>query len=133
MRRIYVGQKYSHIYMLSISTGKNQSLKIRGALYIPTYEYNYKVITRCDTLVQEYYITDRRKCENTKRCTNMNSIKALTSLQKENSRGVQGPGRIEVQMVCWRSKLPLHLLGQQQGESRSSKLQMKSPRGRVNR
>ena len=48
-------------------------MEARGALYIPTYEYNYKVITRDDTIFQEYYITDRCKCENTKRCTSMNS------------------------------------------------------------
>jgi len=35
------------------------------------YEYNYKVITRGDTILQEYYITDSRKCENTRRCTSM--------------------------------------------------------------
>ena len=51
VRRIYVGQKYPHIYTLSISTCKNQSLEIHGALYIPTYEYNYKVITRYDTIL----------------------------------------------------------------------------------
>jgi len=50
--------------MLSISTGKNQSTEARGALYIPIYEYNYKVIIRCDTILKEYYITDRRNCEN---------------------------------------------------------------------
>jgi len=50
---------------------KDQSLEIRSALYIPTYEYNYKVITRCDTILQEYYITDRRKCENKRRYTSM--------------------------------------------------------------
>jgi len=44
LRRIYVGRKYPHIYALSISTGKNQSTKVRGVLCIPTYEYNYKVI-----------------------------------------------------------------------------------------
>jgi len=38
LRRIYTGQKYPHIYTLSISTGKNQSTKVCGALYIPTYE-----------------------------------------------------------------------------------------------
>ena len=59
--------------MLSISTGKNQSMKVCGALYILTYEYNYKVITVCDIILQEYYITKRRKCENTKRYTSMNS------------------------------------------------------------
>jgi len=26
-------------------------MKVRGALYIPTYEYNYRVITRCDTIL----------------------------------------------------------------------------------
>ena len=52
--------KYPHIYTISISTGKNQSTKAHGALYIPTYEYNYKVITRCDKILHEYYITDIR-------------------------------------------------------------------------
>ena len=59
--------------MLSISTRKNQNTKIRGALYIPTYEYNYKIITRRNTILKKYYITDRRKCENTKRYTIMHS------------------------------------------------------------
>jgi len=39
-------------------------MEAHGALYILTYEYNYKVITRCDTISQKYYITDRRNCEN---------------------------------------------------------------------
>ena len=56
--------KYSHIYTLSISAGKNQSTKVSGALYILIYEYNYKVIIGCDTILQEYYIIDRRKYEN---------------------------------------------------------------------
>jgi len=43
LRRIYEGQKYPHIYTLSISTDKNHRMKVHGALYIPTYEYNYKV------------------------------------------------------------------------------------------
>ena len=76
--------------MLSISVGKNQSRKVRGTLYILTYEYNYKVITRCDTILQEYYITDRRKYENTKRYTIMNSTKDDHELQKKNSRDEQG-------------------------------------------
>jgi len=70
--------------MLSISTVKNQSTEARGALYIPTYEYNYKVITRCDTILQENYITDRHNCGNTKRYTSMNSTKGAHELQKEN-------------------------------------------------
>jgi len=49
-----VTQYYNNItsYTLSISTGKNQSTEARGALYILTYEYIYKVITRSDTILQ---------------------------------------------------------------------------------
>ena len=90
LRRIYVGQKYPYIYTHSIGTGKNQSSKICIALCITIYEYNYKVITKCDTILQEYYIIDRRKCENTKRYTIMNGTKGAHELQKENSRDEQG-------------------------------------------
>ena len=56
-----------------------------------------------------------------------------------SSRAEQGgPGRIELQTVCWRSTLPLRYSDQQQGESTRSKLhdldmriqgsQMKLPR-----
>jgi len=76
--------------MLSISADKNQSTEARDALYIPTYEYNYKAITRCDTILQKYYITDRRKCEHTKRCTSVNSTNGAHELQQENSRVKQG-------------------------------------------
>ena len=58
---VYTLSEYHHVYILSISTNKNQSTKARGTFYIPTYEYNYKVITECDTILHEYYITDRRK------------------------------------------------------------------------
>ena len=75
--------------MLSISTSKNQSTKVRGPLFIPTYEYNYKIITRYDTILQEYYITDKRKCENTKRLTSRNSIKGPHELQKKKLRDEQ--------------------------------------------
>jgi len=36
-------------------------MKVRGVLYIPTKEYNYKVITECDAMLQGYYITKGRK------------------------------------------------------------------------
>ena len=101
LKRIYVGQKYPHIYTLSISTSKNQSTEARGALYIPTYEYNYKVITRGDTILQEYYITDGRKCENTKRCTSMNSTKGAHEFTEGKlERRAGGPGRIGLWTVC---------------------------------
>ena len=48
-------------------------MEARGALYILTYEYNYKVITRCDTILHENYITDMCNYENTKRYSSMNS------------------------------------------------------------
>ena len=48
---IYMKRKYPQIYTLSISTCKNQSTKVRGAFYIPTKEYNYKVITGADTIL----------------------------------------------------------------------------------
>ena len=73
-----------------MSTGKNQSTKVRGVLYILTYEYNYKVITGCDTILQEYQITNRRKCENTKRYTSINSTKDAHELQKKKSGDEQG-------------------------------------------
>ena len=40
--------EYPHVYTLSISADKNQSTEANGALYIPTYKYNYRVITRGD-------------------------------------------------------------------------------------
>ena len=42
------------------------------------------------TILQEYYITNRHKCENTKRYISMNSTKGAHELQKENSRDEHG-------------------------------------------
>ena len=58
LQRIYVSPKYLPVYTLSISTDKNQSTEANGALYIPTNGYIYKVITRSDPILHEYYITD---------------------------------------------------------------------------
>ena len=81
-------------------------MKVRGALYVLTYEYNYKIITGCGTILQEYYITDRRKYENIKRYTIMNSIKCAHELQKDNPEMSRGPERIGT-----RTDLPLiHVL-----------------------
>ena len=49
LRRINVGQKYPYIYTLSISTDKNQSSEICGALYIQTYN------TKLSQNVTQYY------------------------------------------------------------------------------
>jgi len=88
------------------------------------YEYNYKVITRGDTILQEYYITDSRKCENTRRCTSMNSTNGAHQFTGGKlERHAWGPRRIGFWTVCWGSTLPLHFSGQQLGESTRSKLQ----------
>ena len=42
------------------------------------------------TQYYEYYITDRRKCENTKRYTSMNSIKDAHKLQKRKLKSLVG-------------------------------------------
>ena len=39
---------------------------------------------------KEYYITDRRNCENTKRYTSMNSTKSVHESRKGNSKAKQG-------------------------------------------
>ena len=66
-------------------------MEICGALYIPTYEYNYKAITGCDTKLQEYYMTDRHDCENTRRYTSMNSTQGAHEFKEgKNSRDAQG-------------------------------------------
>ena len=78
-----------HIYSMH-QYGKNQSTEVCGTLCIPAYEYNYKIITWCNIILQKYYITDRWKCENIKRYTNMNSTKCAHESKKENSRAEQG-------------------------------------------
>jgi len=35
---------------------QDSEYEVRDALYLPTYEYNYKVITECDTILQEHHI-----------------------------------------------------------------------------
>ena len=115
LQRIYASQKYLHVYTLSISTDKNQSTEASGALYIPTHEYIYKVITRSDPILHEYYITDAQMREykrytymnsrNTRKCTSMNSIKGTHEFTKGNSSCTQGPGRMKLQIVCRRSTL----------------------------
>jgi len=56
--------------MLSISTCKNQSTEVRGALNILTYEYDYRVITRCDIILYECYITDMTQMREYKKIYN---------------------------------------------------------------
>ena len=79
----------SHIYV-SISTCKNQRTKARGALYISTYEYNYKVITGCDRILQEYYITDMCNAGFQRDIQVWTIQKELMSYRRKNSRDEQG-------------------------------------------
>ena len=78
--------------MLSISTGKHQSTEASAALYISIYEYSFKVITRCDTILQEYYITDRLNCENTKRCTRQRRSRVTEGKLERRAGGLEGYG-----------------------------------------
>ena len=48
----------------------------------PTHEYNYRVITRGDLILHEYYITEMRNCENIRKCTSMNSKKGTHEFTK---------------------------------------------------
>jgi len=49
------------IYTLSISTEKNQSTKVRSVYIFQHKEYNYKVITERDIILQVHYIITRHK------------------------------------------------------------------------
>ena len=54
----------------------------------------------------------------------MNSTKGADEFTEGKlERRVEGPGRIVLQTVYWRSTLPLHFSGQQLGGSTRSKLQ----------
>jgi len=97
LRCIYAGQKYPHIYMLSISTCMNQSTNIRGVLYIPIEEYNYKIITGYNIILQGYNIINRRKVRITRRYTSMNSTKDAHKLQKETQVPNKGPERKDLE------------------------------------
>ena len=94
MTYIYIGQKYPHIYTLSISIGKNQSTKVRGASYILTYEYNCKVITGCDTILQEYYITDNAQLQKYKEMYKYEQYKGRSRVTTEKlesrTEGLEG-------------------------------------------
>jgi len=47
-------------------------------------------ITNLSQDVTQYYITNKRKCENTKKYTIMNNTEGAYELQKKNSRDEQG-------------------------------------------
>jgi len=96
----------SEIYTLSISTGKNQSKKVYGALYIPTYEYNYKFITGYDTILQEYYITNANA--RIQRDIQLWIVqKVLMSYKKKTQETSMGPGRTAPRIVNrWSTILP---------------------------
>ena len=78
LRHIYASRKYPQIYVLSISTGKNQSTKVRSIYTFQHKEYNYKVITECDIILQVHYIIARNKSK----IYNMYSAKDAHELRK---------------------------------------------------
>ena len=111
----------SHIYAKhqyrKESEFRNMWCIIHSNIWVQLQSYNYKVTTGCDTILHKYYITDRRKCENTKRYTSMNSTKGVHELQKKNPRGEQGACRIGLWTVYRWSKLPRRISDQQLEES----------------
>ena len=122
LRRIYTGQKYPHVYMLSISIAKNQSTEEHGGLYIPTFEYNYIVITRCD---KDYKNITSSIGANVRIQGNVQVWTVQGVLMSYNRKTLEpsrGPRRMGLQTVCWRSTLPLRISDQQPEESTSSKL-----------
>ena len=96
---IYRSKILSHIYA---KHQYRQELEFKNMCCIihSTYEYNYKVITGCDTILQEYYITDRRNYENTKSYTSINSTKLLMSHIRKTREPNREPGRTGSQTVC---------------------------------
>ena len=65
--------------------------RIRVRKYVAHYTFQHmSTIIKLSQDVTQYYITDRRDCENTKRRTIMNSTKDAHELQKENSGYEQG-------------------------------------------
>jgi len=76
--------------MLSIIKSKNQSTEARGALYILTNEYNYKIITRCDKYYENITLLIGANVRIQKGIQIWIVQCALTSLQKKNSRDAQG-------------------------------------------
>jgi len=114
--------KYPHIYMLSISTGKNQSTKALDALYITTYEQLQSYHRMCHNITRILHINDRRKCKNIKSYTIMNCTKCAHESQWKTQEPCRGSGRIVPQMVCRWFTLSLHISDQQPGEFTNFKL-----------
>ena len=53
--------KYQYVYTLSISVQSEIRLRKHSYIYILTLQSKYIVITKCDPILQEYYITMRYK------------------------------------------------------------------------
>ena len=111
-----------HVHTLSISTCKNQSTEVCGALYIPTYEYNYKVIIWSDTILKEYYITNRRNARIQGDIQIWTVQKIFMSYKKKIRETSRRPRRIGLKTVSRWSTLPLRIPDQQPKECISSKL-----------
>ena len=67
-------------------------IRVRKQMVHYTFQHIYTTTESSPDVIQYYnnIISQMRKCENTRKCTGMNSIKVLTSLKRENSRDSQG-------------------------------------------
>ena len=61
LRYVYAERKYPHVYTLSISTDQNQSTEVRSVYTFQHIDYNFKVITERDIILQVHYIITRHK------------------------------------------------------------------------
>ena len=101
LRRIYAGQKYPHVYTLSISTGKNQSAKTQWyytfqqkstSTWLPQRGYNFtgilhrQKIKYKSTWYGEVYITKAEMCSQySKRAS---GVKQERNWEEEPRRGL---------------------------------------------
>ena len=90
-------------------------MKVRDAFYIPTYEYNYKVITRCDTMLYEYYINDSANTRIQRDIQWWIVQNDLTSYKRKIRGTSRGPGRIRsrtgLPLIHYASAAPLWSTG----------------------
>jgi len=114
--------KYPHIYTLSISTGKNQSTKVRVHY---TIQHMSTIIKLSQDVTQYYKNITSPIGVNVRIQSGIQSWtvqRMLTSHKGKAREPSRRPGRIGLWTVCRWSTLPLCIFDQQPGESTSSKL-----------
>ena len=121
--------KYPHIYTLSISTGKNQSTKVRVHY---TIQHMSTIIKLSQDVTQYYKNITSPIGVNVRIQSGIQSWtvqRMLTSHKGKTREPSRRPGRIGLWTVCWWSMLLLCISDQQPGESTSSEIWAWGSRG----